>query len=74
MSPCRAGVPRASRGGWAGSRRLSAADAYTLPGQLPPPPADAIRRTIDLRHDIDRGPVLIVDRNGRTIRVVRPPS
>ncbi|MCY4573806.1 MAG: Ig-like domain-containing protein, partial [Gemmatimonadetes bacterium] len=50
---------------------LSAADAYTLPSPRPPL-AGAERRTIDLGDDIDRGPVMIVDRNGRTVRVVWP--
>ena len=48
----------------------SVAEAFDLPNTAPPDPAaDAPQGILDLRDDVIHGPVIVVDANGRIIRV-----
>ena len=54
----------------------SLADDYQLPGSLPPPDTDPADpgRVFDLSGDVVRGPVIVVDADGRIVRVVPSPD
>ncbi|MGH7675788.1 MAG: leishmanolysin-related zinc metalloendopeptidase, partial [Gemmatimonadales bacterium] len=48
---------------------MAGSDAYVLPGPLV---AAGARQGIDLGDDIWHGPILVIDRQGRVVRVIRP--
>jgi len=48
---------------------MAGSDAYTLPGPLVAARAGPV---IPLGDDILRGPILVIDRNGRVVRVIGP--
>ena len=53
---------------------VSLADDYQLPNTGPPRvAADAPGQVIDLSNDVVRGPVMVIDTDGRIVRVVPPP-
>ena len=53
---------------------VSLADDYQLPNTVPPRvAADAPGQVIDLSNDVVRGPVMVIDTDGRIVRVVPPP-
>lgn len=49
---------------------VSLADAYRLPTAAAL--AESLENSIDLHNDIIRGPIVVTDRNGRTVRVIPP--
>ena len=53
---------------------VSLADDYQLPNTVPPKVAgDQAGRVYDLSNDVVRGPVMVLDSDGRIIRVIPPP-
>ena len=53
---------------------VSLADAYQLPGTPPPDmAADTTHQVYDLGNDFERGPVMVIDTDGRVVRVIPPP-
>ena len=53
---------------------VSLADDYQLPNTVPPKVAgDQAGRVFDLSNDVVRGPVMVLDSDGRIIRVIPPP-
>ncbi len=53
---------------------VSLADDYQLANAAPPDPAaDQPGQVLDLSNDVVQGPVMVLDRNGRVLRVIPPP-
>ena len=53
---------------------LSLADDYQLPNTVPPDvAADHAGQVLDLSNDFVPGPVMVLDRDGRIVRVIPPP-
>ncbi len=53
---------------------VSLADDYQLPNSVPPDlAADAAGQVLDLRNDVVRGPVMVLDADGNIVRVIPPP-
>ena len=49
------------------------ADSYSLPGTVPAPDIEGVARVLDLSNDVRMGPVVVVDENGRIVRVIPNP-
>ena len=52
---------------------VSLADDYQLPGTAPPDLAGEPGQVLDLSNDVLRGPVMVVDADGRIVRVIPAP-
>ncbi len=53
---------------------VSLADDYELPNTVPPDiPADQDEQVIDLSNDVVQGPVMVIDDDGRVVRVIPAP-
>ena len=52
------------------SVRSGLADSYSLPGTVPAPDIEGVARVLDLSNDVRMGPVVVVDENGRIVRVI----
>ena len=50
--------------------RSGFADSYRLPGSVPAPDMQDATEVLDLRNDVRMGPVVVVDENGRVVRVI----
>ena len=52
------------------SVRSGFADSYRLPGTVPAPDMQDAMELLDLSNDVRMGPVVVVDENGRIVRVI----